>query len=456
MKAAVRRGPRAATGQRPTEVHEEDGMRRLLVPLALVLALATGAVVAETRAALEAMPIASTAGPRTEDLALVRDWYAAANRAIATGDASVVSTLLAPGFVDHAVPSAVGGDAAALTAYLSDLHSTHPGARLVPLDVAADGDRVVVRVRTEGAERGAFLGLPIADARVRGSVDVFRIAGGGIAEHWGDGQSLARFAPLLSVPMPVPSAGGTVVALARRTYPPGTGELAAVASGFAVVLVQSGGLQFAPDQRAGGTSWRLVGRPGSGAASAAISPGTAVALRIGEALLLGAGATGTIANAGEDAAVALVVSGADADAPGWVSAENGGRSDIVTDELAGGQWVALPAGSVLAIGQATLPAGASVARHPVAGAELLSVEAGELALTTDAAGAWVHQGPGGRAARAETAVLGAGDGALIGQGAVARYLSVGDDPLALLLVTIAPGGAAPAQTTLGGLPHRVG
>ena len=122
---------------------------------------------AETRSALEAGPLAPRAGDPPGRLALVRDWYDAANRAIATGDASGLARLLTPAFADHAVPAG-GHSGVALAAYLAGLHATHPDARLVPLDLAAEGDRVVARVRVDGAARGQFLGLPIAGAPIWG------------------------------------------------------------------------------------------------------------------------------------------------------------------------------------------------------------------------------------------------------------------------------------------------
>jgi predicted SnoaL-like aldol condensation-catalyzing enzyme len=435
-------------------------MRRFVVPIALVLALATGAVLAETRLALAPVPLAP-ADDRTGDIGVVRDWYVAANRTIATGNASALSRLLAPGFADHSVPPEEDG-AVDLLAYLTRLYSTHPGVRLVPLDLAAAGGRVVARVRVDGAEAGQFLGLPVAGAAVWGAVDVFRVERGSIAEHWGDGRPLARFTPLLTTP-PLASAGGEVVALERRTYPPDAGE-SLTGSGFAVVLVETGELKLTLDRLADGTVRRLGSRTTEDAVSRAPIPaGTVTVLGAGEALLLEGAIAGALRNEGKSTAVALVLTatasrigagsgktgtgttGHDS-GPGWTGAARATERAAppaggpTVETLAGGQWVALPGDATLAIGRATLPAGASVARHSVLGADLLSVEAGELALTVESSGAWVRRGADGRSTLAETAILGAGEGALV-RCCEASYLGAGADPLMLLIVTIGPGGS---------------
>jgi hypothetical protein len=431
-------------------------MRRLITPIALVLALATGAVLAETRMALEPVgSVAPWAGDAMGSLALVRDWYDAANRAIATGDAAALTKLLAPGFADHAVPPGEDG-AAALSAYLAGLHATHPGARLVPLDLAATGDRVVARVRVEGAEEGRFLGLPVAGTAVWGAVDVFRVERAGIAEHWGDGRPLARLDPILTTP-PLASAGGETLALERRTYPPGEGELL-TSSGFVVVLVEAGELRFVPDRFAGGSA-RLVDRA---AADGTTPPMPVVAgaavMEPGDALLVDGAGLGELRNDGATTARALVLAAeTSANAPTtWIGAKNGMAgtmspvpggareptdqpADAVTVEvIAGGQAIAAPAGQVaVTIDRAVLPTG-GIAPHPVGRAELLAVEGGGLALTAGGDGAWVRRGAGGRSILAETAVLGAGQGALVWGAATARYLTASGEPAVLLLVTIAP------------------
>jgi steroid delta-isomerase-like uncharacterized protein len=52
-------------------------------------------------------------------------------------------------------------------------------------DLIAEGDMVVVRWSHTGTHRGEFLGIPAkGKAFTLGGIDMYRIAGGRMAEHW--------------------------------------------------------------------------------------------------------------------------------------------------------------------------------------------------------------------------------------------------------------------------------
>lgn len=430
----------SATGSRP-----RHRRRRLLVPCALVLALITGALLGQTWDAFApaAPPVAPDAA-----VARVRAWYAAADRVLAAGDADAFAGLLAPGFIDHAATG--DGDAAALAGALLALRATHPEARLVPLDLAAADDRVVARVRVDGAERGNFLGLPVDGVRVWGAVDVFRVVPGGIVEHWGDGQPLATFAPMADVVVPNAATAATAI-LTRRRFQPGGTEVLAAVGGFAVVAIEAGALDFTPDRLVDGRAW-LIGRaPGE---RRAVAAGQEAGLAPGAVLLLENGGMGRLRNGGTNAAAALVLTvgapqpdvlsqtgggspGAQAAAARAPSPE--GAAAVATTVLAGGQRIALPVGPLaVAIGRAVLPPGSEIAAHAVVGAELVAVEVGQAALTADGPSAWVATGQGGTGSDGAAPLLGPGTGALAaGAGAGGSVLSAGDEPATLTLVVIA-------------------
>jgi predicted ester cyclase len=52
-------------------------------------------------------------------------------------------------------------------------------------DLIAEGDKVAVPNRLMGTHRGAFVGPPTGRRVEFSSVDVVRVAGGRIVEHWG-------------------------------------------------------------------------------------------------------------------------------------------------------------------------------------------------------------------------------------------------------------------------------
>src|SRR5262249_32803230 len=151
--------------------------------IAVFLALATGAAVAQT-VDLAAAPVIVPSGGAAP--AAVPAFYDAANSVIETGDASALDTIVAPDFVDHAPAPGAPPTRDGLARPLLGPRAAFPGLRLAPDDVAATGDRVVARVRLEGAAAGRFLGLPLGGGFAPwGPIDVFRVAGNRVVERWG-------------------------------------------------------------------------------------------------------------------------------------------------------------------------------------------------------------------------------------------------------------------------------
>jgi steroid delta-isomerase-like uncharacterized protein len=61
-----------------------------------------------------------------------------------------------------------------------------PDLSITVQDVMAEGDRVAARVTMRGTHRGAFQGIAPTGKRVEvRAIDMFRISGGKIVEHWG-------------------------------------------------------------------------------------------------------------------------------------------------------------------------------------------------------------------------------------------------------------------------------
>ena len=53
-------------------------------------------------------------------------------------------------------------------------------------DIIAEGDKVVVRVRTTGTHKGDFMGIAATGKQVNfAEIHVMRMSGGKMAEHWG-------------------------------------------------------------------------------------------------------------------------------------------------------------------------------------------------------------------------------------------------------------------------------
>src|SRR5262249_40617370 len=149
--------------------------RSLVWPLSLLLAVATGAAVAQT-VDLAASPVLAPVGS-SATAAAVRAFYDAANTVIATGDATTLAAAVGPDFGDQAGLPGITSDRDGLGRYLVALHDVAPDARLASDRVVADGDRAMAQVRVDGIERATFLGLALrGGVTVWGDADAFRVA----------------------------------------------------------------------------------------------------------------------------------------------------------------------------------------------------------------------------------------------------------------------------------------
>lgn len=91
---------------------------------------------------------------------------------------------LAAGFCDHD-PAGDDVGAEGVAAKLAALWLAFPDGRFEPFEIVAAGDRVAIRSRLIGTQSGPFGPLP-ASGRVIDIAffDLYRVAGGRIAEHW--------------------------------------------------------------------------------------------------------------------------------------------------------------------------------------------------------------------------------------------------------------------------------
>jgi steroid delta-isomerase-like uncharacterized protein len=114
--------------------------------------------------------------------AIIRRLYEELNR----GNFAAFDELIADSFVEHEVIPGVEPTKAGVRALFEGMRAAFEGFAMVPEDLVAEGDKVVVRATMRGTQRGEFLGIP-ASGRVLDMpvADFFRIAGGQVVEHWG-------------------------------------------------------------------------------------------------------------------------------------------------------------------------------------------------------------------------------------------------------------------------------
>jgi steroid delta-isomerase-like uncharacterized protein len=81
------------------------------------------------------------------------------------------------------------------------MYTAFPDLKFTIEDIIAEGDKVVVRYRASGTQKGAFLGIPPTDKSVNiTGVGIYRIAGGKITEDWDFNDTLGGMRQLGIIP----------------------------------------------------------------------------------------------------------------------------------------------------------------------------------------------------------------------------------------------------------------
>jgi len=103
------------------------------------------------------------------------------------GDLKVLDEVLDPGFVEHqALAPGIPRTREAVAALIRSLRTGFPDIHLSIEAIDAAGDRVWARIRATGTNKGPFMGNPPTGRSIAIDVlDVVRMDGGRIAEHWG-------------------------------------------------------------------------------------------------------------------------------------------------------------------------------------------------------------------------------------------------------------------------------
>ena len=105
----------------------------------------------------------------------------------ATGNDAIVDEICSPDLVEHQFGLAGGGAEAIahVKAAIRDVHRAVPDITFTIEDSVESGDVIWVRVRARGTATGPFFGPPSGRPIDIMVIDVARVAGGRITEHWG-------------------------------------------------------------------------------------------------------------------------------------------------------------------------------------------------------------------------------------------------------------------------------
>ena len=140
------------------------------------------------------------------NMAVARRFFAAWSG----GDLAVLEEVLAPDdvFHDPADPDLPRGPAGA-RAMVGAFRAAFADMRPVEEDSIAGGDKVVYRWRVQARHVGAFAGVPPTNRDVEFSgIEIVRLAGGTIVEHWDEIDALSLLQQLGAYPPRLAAPGG--------------------------------------------------------------------------------------------------------------------------------------------------------------------------------------------------------------------------------------------------------
>lgn len=397
-----------------------------------------------SEAALESAPGDAAAAANT---ALVRRFYAAVNQTLETGDPALLDRLVAAEFAEHAALPGLPPTRAGLARYLVGLGATFPTMRLSVVDLLAQGDEVMARVRVDGAAGGDFLGLPVpGELAAWGPLDVFRVERGAIVEHWPSRDGAVLLRPLTRTPLALPTAAGVSLQIERLTYAPRATTTARRNLQLRVVALEIGTLDVRIDGEA-----KLDRAP----ASEALGPREAVPvtgevrLSPGDLLILPVAVAFRIINPGRAPAVSIEVAVALPQPLTPMTDRIGSPSTggTVTAHLLASSLVPEPVEPVVVeIGRAILAPGTSFPAPATPGLNLFHVEAGIVDPEAGDGIAWTSGGSGGAGDGAGAPEFGAGKGILLQSDTFAALRNAGETPATLLVVTVRPAGEPETST----------
>ena len=119
------------------------------------------------------------------------------------GNQSLADELVASDFIDHNPLPGLSPDRDGFKQSFVIFHSTFPDMHYAIEDLIAEDDKVVVRWRATGTQKGELMGIPPTGKSIAVTgVDVFRISNGKIAELWLNWDQLGMMQQLGAIPAP--------------------------------------------------------------------------------------------------------------------------------------------------------------------------------------------------------------------------------------------------------------
>ena len=118
------------------------------------------------------------------------------------GDLAAVDEILTADFVDHeegppGSPEGIEG----VKFFVTTFREAFPDLQVTIEDTIESGDRLAVRATMRGTHDGELMGVPPSGRRVElGMIDIVRVEGDRVAEHWGAADNLSLMQQIGAIP----------------------------------------------------------------------------------------------------------------------------------------------------------------------------------------------------------------------------------------------------------------
>ena len=127
---------------------------------------------------------------------------------VCAGDVDGIAKYLADDFVEHEIAPGIEPTKAGTKQLFQMLISAYPDLRFDAEDFVESGDKVAVRVRITGTNKGDFMGIPATGKKIDiEGIDIVRFGDDGLAlEHWGVMDVMAMMQQIGAIPEGPPPA----------------------------------------------------------------------------------------------------------------------------------------------------------------------------------------------------------------------------------------------------------
>lgn len=135
-----------------------------------------------------------------ENKALVRRFY---EEVWGNHSLDALDELVTTDAVDHELPPGLPPGREGMKAFLGMFLSAFPDTKMTVEDALAEGDKVATRWSATGTHTGELMGIPATGKQINVTgLDINRISGGKIVEHWGQFDQMGMMQQLGVVPAP--------------------------------------------------------------------------------------------------------------------------------------------------------------------------------------------------------------------------------------------------------------